>query len=233
MHWRGFQFAAGRARMRAHAQKAQREKARIWGRAKRRTSDNKKARPLGVLAQENIGFGLTILLPSAFKKPGNPSGLPGFFHATIHPKLPGRPLAAKSTAAIASRTGSLLKSSAGTFAAMGSRKTASGAMVSCASAPKASAFLLLHARAGAFLRPCGLLCAAGALIFARRARGRARCLRRRNRRKFLSCAAPASHGRGSGRRSGRSPRTPRPFCPGWHSGFSPGRPRRGPGRNIC
>ena len=90
MHWRGFQFAAGRARMRAHAQKAQREKARIWGRAKRRTSDNKKARPLGVLAQENIGFGLTILLPSAFKKPGNPSGLPGFFHATIHPKLSGQ-----------------------------------------------------------------------------------------------------------------------------------------------
>ena len=80
---------------------------------------------LGVLAQENIGFGLTILPPSAFKKPGNPSGLPGFFHATIHPKLPGRPLAAKSTAAIASRTGSLLKSSAGTFAAMGNRKTAS------------------------------------------------------------------------------------------------------------
>ena len=76
--------------MRAHAQKAPREKARIWGRAKRRTSDNKKARPLGVLAQENIGFGLTILLPSAFKKPGNPSGLPGFFHATIHPKLPGQ-----------------------------------------------------------------------------------------------------------------------------------------------
>ncbi|HIV89458.1 MAG TPA: hypothetical protein H9998_06995, partial [Candidatus Ruthenibacterium merdipullorum] len=66
-----------------------------------------------------------ILLPSAFKKPGNPLGLPGFFHATIHPKLPGRPLAAKSTAAIASRTGSLLKSSAGTFAVMGSRKTAS------------------------------------------------------------------------------------------------------------
>ena len=66
--------------MRAHAQKAQREKARIWGRAKRRTSDNKKARPLGVLAQENIGFGLTILPPSAFKKPGNPNnGLPGFF----------------------------------------------------------------------------------------------------------------------------------------------------------
>ena len=45
MHWRGFQFAAGRARMRAHAQKAQREKARIWGRAKRRTVENKKARP--------------------------------------------------------------------------------------------------------------------------------------------------------------------------------------------
>ena len=43
---------------------------------------------LGVLAQENIGFGLTILPPSAFKMPGNPSGLPGFFHATIHPKLP-------------------------------------------------------------------------------------------------------------------------------------------------
>ncbi len=79
----------------------------------------------GVLTQENIGFGLTILPPSAFKKPGNPSGLPDFFHATIHPKLPGRPLAAKSTAAIASRTGSLLKSSSGTFAAMGSRKTAS------------------------------------------------------------------------------------------------------------
>ena len=187
----------------------------------------------GVLTQENIGFGLTILPPSAFKKPGNPSGLPGFFHATIRAKLPGRPLAAKSTAAIASRTGSLLKSASGTFAAMGSRKTASGAMVSCASAPKASAFLLLHARAGACLRPCGLLRAAGALIFARRARGRARRLRRRNRRKFLSCAAPASHGRGSVRRSGRSPRTPRPFCPGWHSGFSPGRPRRGPGRNIC
>ena len=33
----------------------------------------------GVLTQENIGFGLTILPPSAFKKPGNPSGLPGFF----------------------------------------------------------------------------------------------------------------------------------------------------------
>ena len=44
----------------------------------------------GVLTQENIGFGLTILPPSAFKKPGNPSGLPGFFHATIHPKLPGQ-----------------------------------------------------------------------------------------------------------------------------------------------
>ena len=79
----------------------------------------------GVLTQENIGFGLTILPPSSFKKLGNPSGLPGFFHATIRAKLPGRPLAAKSTAAIASRTGSLLKSSSGTFAAMGSRKTAS------------------------------------------------------------------------------------------------------------
>ena len=44
----------------------------------------------GVLTQENIGFGLTILPPSAFKKPGNPSGLPGFFHATIRPKLPGQ-----------------------------------------------------------------------------------------------------------------------------------------------
>ena len=44
----------------------------------------------GVLTQENIGFGLTILAPSAFKKPGNPSGLPGFFHATIRPKLPGQ-----------------------------------------------------------------------------------------------------------------------------------------------
>ena len=44
----------------------------------------------GVLTQENIGFGLTILPPSAFKKPDNPSGLPGFFHATIHPKLPGQ-----------------------------------------------------------------------------------------------------------------------------------------------
>ena len=76
--------------MRAHAQKVQREKARIWGRARRRTVENKKARPLGVLAQENIGFGLTILAPSAFKKPGNPSGLPGFFHATIRPKLPGQ-----------------------------------------------------------------------------------------------------------------------------------------------
>ena len=42
------------------------------------------------MAQENIGFELTILPPSAFKKPGNPSGLPGFFHATIHPKLPGQ-----------------------------------------------------------------------------------------------------------------------------------------------
>ncbi|MEE0678678.1 MAG: hypothetical protein U0N53_01250, partial [Ruthenibacterium sp.] len=31
--------------MRAHAQKAQREKAHIWGRAKRRTVENKKARP--------------------------------------------------------------------------------------------------------------------------------------------------------------------------------------------
>jgi len=61
--------------------------------------------PKGVLAQENIGFGLTILTPNAFKKPGNPSGLPGFFHATIHPKLPGRPLAAKSTAAIRLRRG--------------------------------------------------------------------------------------------------------------------------------
>ena len=48
------------------------------------------ARPKGALTQENIGFGLTILAPSAFKKPGNPSGLPGFFHATIHPKLPGQ-----------------------------------------------------------------------------------------------------------------------------------------------
>ena len=45
MHWRGFQFAAAWARMRAHAQKAQREKAHIWGRAKRRTVENKKARP--------------------------------------------------------------------------------------------------------------------------------------------------------------------------------------------
>jgi len=125
-----------------------------------------KKRPAkGVPAQESIGFGLTILPPSAFKKPGNPSGLPGFFHAAVHPKLPGRPLAANSIAAIASRTGSLLKSASGTFAATGSLKTASGAMVSCASAPKASAFLLLHARAGACLRPCGLLCAARGAYF--------------------------------------------------------------------
>ena len=48
------------------------------------------ARLKGALTQENIGFGLTILAPSAFKKPGNPSGLPGFFHATIRPKLPGQ-----------------------------------------------------------------------------------------------------------------------------------------------
>ena len=85
-----------------------------------------KKRPAkGVPAQESIGFGQTILPPGAFKKPGNPSRITGLFHAAVRPKLPGRPLAAKSTAAIASRTDSLLKSSAGTFAAMGSRKTAS------------------------------------------------------------------------------------------------------------
>ena len=49
----------------------------------------------GVLTQENIGFGLTILPPSAFKKPGNPSGLPDFFHATIHPKIAGPALGGK------------------------------------------------------------------------------------------------------------------------------------------
>ena len=55
----------------------------------------------GVLTQENIGFGLTILPPSAFKKPGNPSGLPGFFRlfsgaerpasAHMHAQGAGRP----------------------------------------------------------------------------------------------------------------------------------------------
>ena len=58
--------------------------------ARRAEPGKQQIRQKGALAQENIGFGLTILPPSAFKKPGNPSGLPGFFHATIHPKLPGQ-----------------------------------------------------------------------------------------------------------------------------------------------
>ena len=76
-------------------------------------------RVLGAVRQESTGFELTIFAPGAFKKPGNPDGLPGFFLAAVHIKLPGRPLAAKSAAAIALRTGRLLKSSAGTFSAKG------------------------------------------------------------------------------------------------------------------
>ena len=62
----------------------------------------RKQRRLGALAQENVVFGPTVLAHGAFKKPGNPNGLPGFFRVTIHAKLPGRPLAVRGTAATAS-----------------------------------------------------------------------------------------------------------------------------------
>ena len=60
----------------------------------------KGRRALGVPAQKrigfgrvgarNMGFGLTILAPGALQKPGNPPGLPGFFHTLARPKRPGR-----------------------------------------------------------------------------------------------------------------------------------------------
>ncbi len=52
-------------------------------------------------------------------------------------------------------------------------------------------------------------------------------LSRRNKRLSPPCAAPASHGRGSGHRSGRSRYTPRPSCPGLHSGSRQGIPGAG------
>ena len=49
----------------------------------------------GVLTQENIGFGLTILPPSAFKKPGNPNRITGLFSRYYSPKIAGPALGGK------------------------------------------------------------------------------------------------------------------------------------------
>ena len=72
-------------------QSAQEQPAPAAQRAPRLRRAGAKAHWLWARWCKKHGFGLTVLAPGALQKPGNPGGLPGFFHTLARPKRPGRP----------------------------------------------------------------------------------------------------------------------------------------------